>query len=278
MTAMSKNHAAPGADEPGLGDEPDEFAGPLIPEPPHPINWNLLTGDEAETQWLELNQWVNWLRHTYGLPASVVPPFWHRHPELVWELSALHLHWLAAFDSEQNASAPLGWHRDFADARQRLRDGSPPAEPGSTETDPPDRPSGPARTPPNPSRTGPSPTATRTSCSSYSRTSPPAVAPRRSSTPVSTRAPRTSRERRRRGLDVTTHGQPGGGCLPESVRIDLVEMAIRRTGAAIPPARRDRQVPSRRRRCLADGSGARPWPGRVKLSSRLSPSPSRRSE
>lgn len=92
------------------------------PEPPHPINWNLLTGDEAETEWLELNTWVNWLRHTYGLPASVIPPMWHRHSELLWELSALHLHWLCAYDPEQNGSAPLGWHRDFADARQRLRD------------------------------------------------------------------------------------------------------------------------------------------------------------
>ena len=44
------------------------------------------------------------------------------HPELLWELSALHLHWLCAYDPEQNGSAPLGWHRDFADARQRLRD------------------------------------------------------------------------------------------------------------------------------------------------------------
>ncbi|MFC7580070.1 hypothetical protein ACFQWG_02375 [Schaalia naturae] len=47
---------------------------------------------------------------------------WHRHPELIWELSALHLSWLAAYDAEQNAAAPLGWHRDFADTRQRLRE------------------------------------------------------------------------------------------------------------------------------------------------------------
>lgn len=103
----------------------DAFAdldGPLTPEPPHPINWNLLTAEEAEIEWLELNRWVNWLRRTYGLPASVVPPFWHRHPELVWELSALHVHWLSAYDSDQHGSAPFGWHRDFADARQRLHD------------------------------------------------------------------------------------------------------------------------------------------------------------
>jgi len=103
-------------------DEPGGSGEPWHPEPPHPVNWNLLTGDEAEAEWFELNKWVNWLRHNYGLPASVVPPFWHRHSELVWELSALHLHWLCAYDPEQNGSAPLGWHRDFADARQRLRD------------------------------------------------------------------------------------------------------------------------------------------------------------
>jgi hypothetical protein len=100
----------------------NDLDGPLTSEPPHPVNWNLLTADEAEVEWIELNRWVNWLRRTYGLPASVVPPFWHRHPELVWELSALHLHWLCAYDPSQHGSAPFGWHRDFADARQRLRD------------------------------------------------------------------------------------------------------------------------------------------------------------
>lgn len=107
---------ASGSDLPGVFDDP------AFPEPPHPINWNLLTADEAEAEWLELNRWVDWLRRTYGLPASVIPPFWYRHRELLWELSALHLHWLCAYDREQNGSAPLGWHRDFADARLRLRD------------------------------------------------------------------------------------------------------------------------------------------------------------
>ena len=93
-----------------------------IPEPPHPINWNLLGPEDLEAEWLELNRWVHWLRRTYGLPASVIPPFWHHHPELLWELSALHLHWLCSYDSEKNGSAPFVWHRDVADARLRLRD------------------------------------------------------------------------------------------------------------------------------------------------------------
>ncbi|MEN8602923.1 hypothetical protein [Microbacterium rhizosphaerae] len=96
--------------------------GPTTADPPRPVNWNLLTAEEAEIAWIELNSWVNWLRRTYGLPASVIPPLWHRHPELVWELSALHLHWLAAYDPDQHASAPFGWHSDFANARQRLHD------------------------------------------------------------------------------------------------------------------------------------------------------------
>ena len=91
-------------------------------EPLHPINWNLLTADEAELEWLDLNAWVHWLRTTYGLPPTVIPPFWHRHDELVWELSALHTHWLNAYDQDGSPSAPLAWHRDFADARNRLRE------------------------------------------------------------------------------------------------------------------------------------------------------------
>lgn len=91
-------------------------------EPPHPINWNRLTADQAEAEWLDLNAWVNWLRTTYGLPPTVIPPYWHRHDELVWELSALHTHWLNAYDPDGSPSAPLAWHRDFADARSRLRE------------------------------------------------------------------------------------------------------------------------------------------------------------
>jgi hypothetical protein len=107
----------PSSDEPIIN--PDDRD---LPEPPHPVNWNTLPAEEAEAEWYALNEWVNWLRTTYGLSASIVPPYWHRHPELVWELSALHLHWLGAYDPQQHGSAPIGWHRDFADARDRLRE------------------------------------------------------------------------------------------------------------------------------------------------------------
>lgn len=112
-------------DEPDFDDEPDvgeEAFDEQDAEPPHPVNWYLLRADDLEEEWFELNRWVEQLRRTYALPASVIPPMWHRHPELLWELSALHLHWLCAYDPEQNGSAPLAWHRDFAESRQRLRE------------------------------------------------------------------------------------------------------------------------------------------------------------
>ena len=114
----------PEPDEPegtdaGFSGVPEDL---LLPEPPHPINWDLLTPEDAEREWWALDNWVNQLRHRYGLPVTIIPPYWHRHPELVWELSALHLHWLGAYDPEQDGSAPINWHADFAAARERLRD------------------------------------------------------------------------------------------------------------------------------------------------------------
>lgn len=109
----------------GLEPEPDEITAETAADEtdvPHPVNWRTLTAEDAEYEWLALNEWVDWLRHEFGLPASIIPPYWHRHPELVWELSALHLHWLGAYDPAQHASAPIGWLADFHAAQARLRE------------------------------------------------------------------------------------------------------------------------------------------------------------
>jgi hypothetical protein len=89
---------------------------------PRPINWRTLTPEDLEAELLELNQWVDWLRHTYGLPPQILPPMWHRHPELLWELSALRQDWLFSYDPQAKGNQALGWHHDFAIARERLRD------------------------------------------------------------------------------------------------------------------------------------------------------------
>lgn len=87
-----------------------------------PINWRTLSSDAAEREWYALDEWVNWLRHEFGLPASTIPPLWHRHRELVWELTALRLRWLGAHDAHQDAAAPLAWLVDFRAARERLKE------------------------------------------------------------------------------------------------------------------------------------------------------------
>lgn len=89
---------------------------------PRPINRRTLPPDDLEHELLGLNAWVDWLRHTHGIPAQVVPPMWHRHPELFWELSALRQHWLFCFDQQANGNQALAWHHNFAAARERLRD------------------------------------------------------------------------------------------------------------------------------------------------------------
>jgi hypothetical protein len=91
-------------------------------EPPGPINWNLLDSNQADAEWRDLDAFVHWLKTTFGLSPAIVPPYWHRHDELIWELSALHTHFLACYDETSSPSAPIAWMRDFADARHRLRE------------------------------------------------------------------------------------------------------------------------------------------------------------
>ena len=94
----------------------------VLGEVPRPINWRTLPPEDLEHELLELNAWVDWLRHEYGLPAQIVPPMWHRHPELVWELSALYTRWLGCYDPEQDAAGAISFMTDFAAARTRLRE------------------------------------------------------------------------------------------------------------------------------------------------------------
>ncbi len=89
---------------------------------PRTINWRALTPDDLEQELLDLNEWVDWLRHEYGLAPQIIPPMWHRHWELIWELSALRQHWLICYDQQAKGNVGVVWHQDFAVARERLRD------------------------------------------------------------------------------------------------------------------------------------------------------------
>ncbi|GAA2234078.1 hypothetical protein GCM10010413_36560 [Promicromonospora sukumoe] len=100
-------------------------ADPLLPEEPEPvvpINWNTLDPERAEQEWWQLDAFVYWLRDDFGLTPQELPPMWHRHPELVWELSALRTSWLAGHAEDAHPGSPLVWLRDLSDSRRRLRD------------------------------------------------------------------------------------------------------------------------------------------------------------
>lgn len=86
------------------------------------INWHDLDPGEARVQWRLLDRWVSQTRTDYGLAPNVIPPLWHRHWELVWELSALHTFWLNAYGPGAQATSPLMFQRYFAEARGRLRE------------------------------------------------------------------------------------------------------------------------------------------------------------
>lgn len=95
----------------------NEILGPA----PHAVNWRTLEADQAEKEWRALDDFVEYLRHRQSLPPQVIPPLWHRHPELVDELSALHTAWDAAHDRQAAASAPLEWNQKWELAQLRLR-------------------------------------------------------------------------------------------------------------------------------------------------------------
>ncbi|GAB4085021.1 hypothetical protein GCM10028784_16510 [Myceligenerans cantabricum] len=90
--------------------------------PLQPMNLRALTSTEAEIYWPVLDDWVIWLRREYGLAITHVPPLWHRHAELRWELSALHSAWLASYHPDASALAPAAWHRELAESLRRLHD------------------------------------------------------------------------------------------------------------------------------------------------------------
>jgi hypothetical protein len=78
--------------------------------------WRTLTGAAADQLWTRLRDWVVWLRARYPL-AHAIPACWAQHPELVEELTALHLAWVAAYtDPTAAPTAPADWHTHYLPA------------------------------------------------------------------------------------------------------------------------------------------------------------------
>lgn len=106
--------------------QPDPFFPPPQLEQPSfpatPFVWSAQTPDDTLEFLDDLDRWLEWLTWRYRLDHRTAPTCWAQHPELIEELSALHLAWVTAFHSGANGDAPLLWHERFANARARIAD------------------------------------------------------------------------------------------------------------------------------------------------------------
>lgn len=89
---------------------------------PVPIVWSAHTPADQALFLEELDLWVDWLTDRYRLDHRTVPNCWREHPELLEELSALHLAWQGAFATSAAPDEALRWHEHFAAAGLRLND------------------------------------------------------------------------------------------------------------------------------------------------------------
>ena len=105
-----------------VADESDRALTELLLRTRGPLDWRTLPAPDAATAWGELRDWVGWLRSEFGFDHRVVPPCWYRHRALVSVLSALHDHWLAAYDPMGSLFGPGEWHRGLIQLEARLRD------------------------------------------------------------------------------------------------------------------------------------------------------------
>lgn len=84
-----------------------------------PLTWRHLDAGQATELWIELIDWVDWLRDRYELSAHQIPPCWPNHPVAVEELTALMASYTAAYQALTNKDGVvvryhdtmIVWHR-----------------------------------------------------------------------------------------------------------------------------------------------------------------------
>ena len=89
---------------------------------PMPVDWTVLSDEEAAAELDLLADWVQWVTWRYRLDPRTVPECWPQHGALIEELSALRTAWVQAYASTAAGTAPLDWQQSFAHARHRLAD------------------------------------------------------------------------------------------------------------------------------------------------------------
>ena len=74
-----------------------------------PASW--LTNNDAEAAARVLGRLADWLRAVYlQYRGAELVECWYWHPDVVAELLALYVAWLAAYDDEASPTAAVDWH------------------------------------------------------------------------------------------------------------------------------------------------------------------------
>ncbi|WP_420120547.1 hypothetical protein [Nakamurella sp.] len=75
--------------------DPTQFGGqPSTPPIPMVVCWDDLDPTTYVAQLTDLADWITWLRSTYRIPATVLPPCWFTHPAIREDIGHLWTGWL----------------------------------------------------------------------------------------------------------------------------------------------------------------------------------------
>ena len=104
--------------------DPATFGGqPSTPPVPMVVCWDDLPPDEYTHQLAELADWIGWLRATYRIPATVLPPCWFTHPGLREDIGHLWTGWLITRHPDAGVGMiGLDWDQRRDTAIGRLRE------------------------------------------------------------------------------------------------------------------------------------------------------------
>jgi hypothetical protein len=87
------------------------------------VCWDDLPADEYTHRLAELADWIGWLRSTYRVPATVVPPCWFTHPSLREDIGHLWTGWLLTRHPDAGVGMiGLDWDQRRDAAISRLRE------------------------------------------------------------------------------------------------------------------------------------------------------------
>jgi len=104
--------------------DPMMFGGqPSTPPVPMVVCWDDLSPDQYTHQLADLADWIGWLRVTYRVPASVIPPCWFTHPGIREDVGHLWTGWLLTRHADAGVGMiGLDWDQRRESAISRLRE------------------------------------------------------------------------------------------------------------------------------------------------------------